>query len=193
MVKVLPNDLHVSQWKFCLGLSSAPYATADEYSSYTSETPLRETRGSLLVKEFFDKHHNSRVLLLLVVVLGISMVIGDAIPTPSISGIISIIPMISFSYRTMYRPPRISWLYLILLHLMDMQLYRIDRLTDFGGAVCPSTFWDTQGIIRALSPYYVDFFFKKAAKDGWSSLEGVVLCITGLLVLHLDAQFSVQA
>ncbi|XP_044507254.1 probable potassium transporter 13 [Mangifera indica] len=69
-----------------LGLSSAPHATADEYSPYTSETPLKGMSGSLLVKEFFDKHHNSRVLLLLVVLLGIIMVIGDGIPTPSISG-----------------------------------------------------------------------------------------------------------
>lgn len=79
-----------------LGLSSAPHATADEYSPYNSETPLRETRGSLLIKEFFDKHHNSRLLLLLVVLLGTSMVIGDGILTPSMSGIISFLHYIYF-------------------------------------------------------------------------------------------------
>ncbi|XP_044507245.1 probable potassium transporter 13 [Mangifera indica] len=52
------------------------------------------------------------------------------------------------------------------------------------------------GIIRALSPYYVDFFFKKAAKDGWSSLGGVVLCITGAEAMFADlghfSQLSIQ-
>lgn len=72
-----------------LGLSSAPHATADEYSPYNSETPLRETRGSLLIKEYFDKHYNSRLILLVVVLLGTSMVIGDGVLTPSMSGNIS--------------------------------------------------------------------------------------------------------
>jgi len=34
-------------------------------------------------------------------------------------------------------------------------------------------------VIRALSPYYIYNFFSKAGKDGWSSLGGIVLCITG--------------
>jgi KUP system potassium uptake protein len=35
-------------------------------------------------------------------------------------------------------------------------------------------------VVRALSPYYIYNFFRKAGKDGWSSLGGIVLCITGL-------------
>ncbi|XP_044500223.1 probable potassium transporter 13 [Mangifera indica] len=101
------------------GAFKCSYATADDYSPYTPEKPLRDTRGSLLLKELFDKHHNSPVLLLLVVLLRISMVIGD-------------------------------------------------------------------GIIRALSPYYVYFFLKKAGKDGRSSLGRVVLCITGAEATFAD-------
>ncbi|KAJ0082762.1 hypothetical protein Patl1_11759 [Pistacia atlantica] len=42
------------------------------------------------------------------------------------------------------------------------------------------------GIFKALSPYYVYIFFKKAGKDGWRSLGGVVLCITGAEAMFAD-------
>lgn len=45
-------------------------------------------------------------------------------------------------------------------------------------------------VVSALSPYYVYNFFKKARKDGWNSLGGVVLCITGLLVIPLAKPIS---
>lgn len=45
------------------------------------------------------------------------------------------------------------------------------------------------GVLRALSPYYVYIFFKKAGKDGWSSLGGVVLCVTGLFVSAKSLHF----
>lgn len=35
------------------------------------------------------------------------------------------------------------------------------------------------GVIRAVSPHYIYNFFKATGKVGWSSLGGVVLCITG--------------
>lgn len=35
------------------------------------------------------------------------------------------------------------------------------------------------GIVRALSPYYIYKFFKVSRKDGWISLGGILLCITG--------------
>jgi hypothetical protein len=34
-------------------------------------------------------------------------------------------------------------------------------------------------IFRALSPYYMYNFFRKCGEDGWMSLGGIVLCITG--------------
>lgn len=35
-------------------------------------------------------------------------------------------------------------------------------------------------VCRAMSPYYIYNFFKETGKDGWSSLGGIILCITGL-------------
>lgn len=34
-------------------------------------------------------------------------------------------------------------------------------------------------ILKALSPYYMYYFFKRDGKEGWIALGGVLLCITG--------------
>lgn len=47
---------------------------------------MKETRTSLVIKDLIEKHQSSRVVLLLVVLLGTSMVIGDGILTPTMSG-----------------------------------------------------------------------------------------------------------
>jgi KUP system potassium uptake protein len=48
------------------------------------------------------------------------------------------------------------------------------------------------GILRALSPYYVYKFFKVSKKDGWISLGGILLCVTGWAshtLATLDSEF----
>lgn len=35
------------------------------------------------------------------------------------------------------------------------------------------------GVLRAFNPKYAIDYFKRNGKDGWMSLGGVVLCITG--------------
>lgn len=34
-------------------------------------------------------------------------------------------------------------------------------------------------VYQALSPYYIYKFFRDTGKDGWISLGGIILCITG--------------
>lgn len=34
-------------------------------------------------------------------------------------------------------------------------------------------------VYQALSPYYIYTFFKTTGKDGWLSLGGILLCVTG--------------
>ncbi|KAH1121305.1 hypothetical protein J1N35_004465 [Gossypium stocksii] len=41
-------------------------------------------------------------------------------------------------------------------------------------------------VLHAVSPYYIYNFFKKVGKDGWSSLGGIVLCITGAEAMYAD-------
>lgn len=70
-----------------MGLLKTDYVAHQCVSSNNSTATTEQTRTSLLIKEFFEKHRSSRVVLLLLVLLGTSMVIGDGILTPTMSGI----------------------------------------------------------------------------------------------------------
>ncbi|KAJ0960459.1 hypothetical protein J5N97_001665 [Dioscorea zingiberensis] len=41
-------------------------------------------------------------------------------------------------------------------------------------------------VYRALSPYYMYKFLKKTQRDGWMSLGGILLCITGSEAMFAD-------
>ncbi|KAF9588306.1 hypothetical protein IFM89_008723 [Coptis chinensis] len=68
-----------------MGLLNSSGAAKDNLSAYNSENSMKEARTSLLVKQHFRNHRSSRILLLLAVLLGTSMLISDGILAPSIS------------------------------------------------------------------------------------------------------------
>eukprot|EP00258_Populus_trichocarpa_P031883 XP_024447902.1 potassium transporter 5 [Populus trichocarpa] len=50
------------------------------------------------------------------------------------------------------------------------------------------------GVLRAFNPKYIIDYFKRNGKQGWISLGGVVLCITGAEAMFADlGHFSVRA
>ena len=55
-------------------------------SAYNQKEPREELKSSLAIKCFFEKHYSLRVVLLLFVLMGTSMVIGDGVFTPTMSG-----------------------------------------------------------------------------------------------------------
>jgi K+ potassium transporter len=57
----------------------------EEVSTYKLEYP-KETKRSSHMKIWFEKHKNLHTALLVVVMLGTCMVIGDGVLTPAISG-----------------------------------------------------------------------------------------------------------
>ena len=69
-----------------MGLLSTFHASDDNASFYNSGPSLKETRINSTLKQFFEKHWISQIVLLLVVLLGTGMVIGDGVLTPSMSG-----------------------------------------------------------------------------------------------------------
>ncbi|KAL9456516.1 hypothetical protein AB3S75_005693 [Citrus x aurantiifolia] len=180
-----------------VGLLSASHAPDDDISACGSQLPLKETRGSVLLKEFFDKHHNSRILLLLIVLLGTSMVIGDGILTPAMS-VLSAVNGIKVKATGLDENYTVLIASLMLVGLFALQHFGTHRVGFLFAPVllawllCISIvgFYNTvhwnPGVVRGLSPYYVYIFFKKAGKDGWSSLGGVVLCVTGAEAMFAD-------
>lgn len=42
-------------------------------------------------------------------------------------------------------------------------------------------------VFRALSPYYMFQFLRKTERGGWMSLGGILLCMTGEVIVHFDS------
>lgn len=156
-----------------------------------------ETRTSSLLKEFFDKHHSSRIVLLLVVLLGTSMVIGDGVLTPSMS-VLSAVNGIKIKAAYQHESYTVLIACVILVGLFALQHFGTHRVGFLfapillAWLVCITSVgvhniihWNPH-VVSALSPYYVYKFFKRAGKDGWSSLGGIVLCITGAEAMFAD-------
>ncbi|CAK7335851.1 unnamed protein product [Dovyalis caffra] len=180
-----------------LGLLHASHAADEDISSQDSCLLNKETRASSLLREFFDKHHNSRVVLLLVVILGTSMVISDGILTPSMS-VLSAVYGIKIKARGLHDNYAVLITCLILVGLFALQHIGTHRV---GFLFAPITLawllcisgvgiyniiqWNPR-VVSALSPYYVYKLFKLTGKDGWTSLGGIVLCITGAEAMFAD-------
>lgn len=62
-------------------------AADEELSSY-KYGPLGQSLPSAAMKRFLEKHKKLRTALLLVVLLGAGMVIGDGVLTPAMSGMV---------------------------------------------------------------------------------------------------------
>lgn len=180
-----------------MGLLSASDASDDDISAYNSGLPRKETGASSILKEFFDKYHSSRIVLLLLVLLGTSMVIGDGILTPSMS-VLSAVNGIRIKVPSLHENYTVFIAGVILVGLFALQHFGT-RSVGFLFApillawlfcisvigVYNTIYWNPH-VVSALSPYYVYNFFKKAGKDGWSSLGGIVLCITGAEAMFAD-------
>jgi len=58
----------------------------EDISSFRLKLPTPELERALRIKENLEKKSSSKTLLLLLVLMGTSMIIGDGILTPSMSG-----------------------------------------------------------------------------------------------------------
>lgn len=55
--------------------------------------------------------------------------------------------------------------------------------TFIGGIGLYNLFKYDVGVLRAFNPKYIIDYFKRNGKEGWISLGGVFLCLTGTLLL----------
>ncbi|KAK6916919.1 Potassium transporter [Dillenia turbinata] len=163
-----------------VGLLSDSHVSQDIVYSHNTEPVLKETKAASLLKVFFQKHQGSRVILLLVVLLGTSMVIGDGVLTPSMSDyavLIACVILVGLFFLQQYGTHRVGFLFAPvmitwLLCISGLGIYNIRH-------------WNPC-IFSALSPHYAFNYIKMAGKDGWSSLGGIVLCITGAEAMFAD-------
>ncbi|KAK3020085.1 hypothetical protein RJ639_003709 [Escallonia herrerae] len=144
------------------------------------------TRQSCALMSFFKKHPSSRKVLFIFVLLGTCMAIGDGVFTPAISDYIVVIACVILvglfsiqhhgTHRVafMFAPIIMAWL----LCISSIGIYNIIK-------------WNPH-IFHALSPIYMLKFLKQTGREGWVSLAGVVLSITGVETMFADlGHFSV--
>ncbi|KAG0622849.1 hypothetical protein M758_3G128600 [Ceratodon purpureus] len=171
--------------------------TADREVSTYKLVELPDTIRGEKVRKLLEKHRCLRTGLLIIVLLGTSMVIGDGILTPSIS-VMSAISGISVAAPHLHQNIVVIVSCCILVLLFALQHIGTRRISFLFAPVvlawllcnCSVGVYNliayNPGIIRALSPYYIYKFFKVSKKDGWISLGGVLLCITGSEAMYAD-------
>ncbi|CAI0627462.1 unnamed protein product [Linum tenue] len=162
---------------------------ADELiSSFKLKLPTPELERALHIKEILETRRFLKTLLLLLVLMGTSMVIGDGILTPAISDAVvsvSIVILLALFGIQQFGTGKVGFMFAPILALWFFSLGAIGlyNLVTYDISV-----------LRALNPAYIYFFFQKNGVAAWSALGGCVLCITGAEAMFADlGHFSVKA
>ncbi|OMP06101.1 hypothetical protein COLO4_08337 [Corchorus olitorius] len=172
-------------------------AADEELSTYHGPHYSNRNLQSSSVKKFAERHKKSKTALLLLVLFGTSLIICVGFLTPAMSirssveglkvrssnlhyGLVVAIACMLLvglfvlqhrgTYRVafMFAPIVILWS----LSIAAIGLYNILK-------------WNPR-VYEALSPYYIYIYFRETGLDGWVSLGGVLLCVTGTEAMFAD-------
>ncbi|CAN6913783.1 unnamed protein product [Brassica oleracea] len=173
---------------------------SDEDLTTYSRTLVAEGSFAAKTKKWLESKESRKRALLFVVLLGTCMMIGDGILTPAIS-VLSATGGIKVSSPKMSSDIVVVMSIVILVGLFSMQHYGTDKV---GWLFAPIVFiWflfigatgiynifkhDTR-VLKAFSPTYVYLYFKRRGRDGWISLGGILLSITGTEALYADIAY----
>ncbi|OWM78003.1 hypothetical protein CDL15_Pgr018572 [Punica granatum] len=188
-----------------VGLIPSQQAEDQDVSNFQLELPNNRLRRASRVKSKLEQSRFAKYFLLFATMLGTSMVIGDGVLTPCIS-VLSAVGGIKQATSAMTED-RIVWISVaILVCLFMVQRFGTDKVGySFAPIICIwFTFIGSIGVynffkfdpavIRAVNPMYIIEYFKRNGKDGWISLGGVVLAITGTEALFADVgHFTVRS
>ncbi|KAI9386925.1 hypothetical protein POPTR_010G094400v4 [Populus trichocarpa] len=179
---------------------------ADEnISSYRLKLPTPELERALNIKETLEKRSSLKTVLLLLVLTGTSMVIGDGILTPAMS-VMSAVSGLQGEISGFGTSAVVVVSIIILLGIFSIQRFGTGKVGFMFAPVLALWFFSLGAIgiynlvkhdisvLKALNPAYIYFFFKKNSSAAWSALGGCVLCITGAEAMFADlGHFSVQS
>ncbi|XP_056862933.1 potassium transporter 9 isoform X2 [Raphanus sativus] len=173
---------------------------SDEDLTTYSRTLVAEGSFAAKTKKWLESKESRKRALLFVVLLGTCMMIGDGILTPAIS-VLSATGGIKLSSPKISSDVVVVMSIVILVGLFSMQHYGTDKV---GWLFAPIVFiWflfigatgiynickhDTR-VLKAFSPTYVYLYFKRRGRDGWISLGGILLSITGTEALYADIAY----
>ncbi|KAE8713537.1 Potassium transporter 7 [Hibiscus syriacus] len=177
----------------------------EQISSFKLKLPTPELERALRIKETLERRSSYKTLLLLLVLMGTSLVIGDGILTPAIS-VMSAVSGLQCSIEGFDTTAVVVVSIVILVALFSIQQFGTSKVGFMFAPALALWFFSLGSIgiynlvkyditvIRAFNPAYIYFFFQKNSKGAWSSLGGCVLCITGAEAMFADlGHFSVRA
>ncbi|GLJ23161.1 hypothetical protein SUGI_0437320 [Cryptomeria japonica] len=148
-------------------------------------------------KQVLENSATFQKALLIVVMIGTCMVIGDGALTPAIS-VLSAVQGIQSKSSNLSQGAVVGVSAAILLLLFLLQRFGTGRVSFLFSPVMIVWFIANAfvgiyniakhypGAFKGLNPYYIVYFFRKQQKDGWVLLGGVVLCITGAEAMFAD-------
>ncbi|CAL0324771.1 unnamed protein product [Lupinus luteus] len=180
------------------------HRTDEELTTYSRSTFLEKT-FSAKTKRWLEENSTRKSAILILVLVGTCMVIGDGILTPAISvlsaaggikviqphisngvvELLAVVTLVGFFSMQRYGTDRVSWLFapIVLLWFLLIGGIGIFNICHYGSDV-----------LKAFSPVYIYRYFRRGGKTGWTSLGGIMLCITGTEALFADlAHFPVSA
>ncbi|CAM6086777.1 unnamed protein product [Calypogeia fissa] len=157
------------------------------------------------VRRLMEKSKLLQNLLLILVLLSTCMVIGDGILTPAIS-VLSAVDGIKKASSHLNQSVVVIISLVILVLLFNMQRFGTGYIGVLFAPIVMTWFMTNaaigiyniaqhdSSIFRAFSPYYAIRYLVKNKERGWSSLGGIVLCITGTEALYADlGHFSARS
>ncbi|KAI9169468.1 hypothetical protein LWI28_012703 [Acer negundo] len=179
---------------------------ADELiSSFRLKLPTPELARAIRIKDKLEKKGTLKTMLLLLVLMGTSMVIGDGILTPAIS-VMSAVSGLQGQIKGFGTSAVVIVSIILLIALFSIQQFGTGKVGFMFAPVLALWFFSLGSIgiynmvkhdisvVRAFNPAYIYLFFKKNTKDAWSALGGCVLCVTGAEAMFADlGHFSVQS
>eukprot|EP00250_Pteridium_aquilinum_P019193 c24339_g7_i2 orf=217-2562(+) len=179
-----------------VSLLPAQQSIDEDLSTYTLQGQDQCQRTSCL-RAFFERHKQARIRLLVLVLLGTCMVIGDGVLTPAIS-VLSSVQGLQVAFIRLPQYVVLLSACIILVGLFTLQYFGTQRVAFLfapvilawllciaGVGVYNIVRWNPS-ILRALSPYYLYQFFQVTGTEGWVALGGIVLCVTGTEAMFAD-------
>ncbi|KAJ0526147.1 putative potassium transporter [Helianthus annuus] len=177
----------------------------DEKLTTYSRTPIHEHSFAAKTKRWLEAHALNKNALLVLVLLGTCMVIGDGILTPAIS-VLSASGGIKVNHPWMKNEFIVAIAVLILVGLFCVQHHGPDKVgwlfapvvllwfILIGGVGVYNILKHDMTVLRAFCPLHIFWYFKRRGKHGWTSLGGIMLSITGTEALFADlAHFPLSA
>ncbi|XP_056163466.1 probable potassium transporter 11 isoform X2 [Syzygium oleosum] len=162
--------------------------TDEELTTY-SRSIFVEHSFAAKTKRWLEGRRYRKSILLILVIIGSCMVIGDGILTPAIS-VLSAAGGIKLDQPKMSDEVVVLVSVIILVGLFSIQHYGTDRIAWLCAPVVFLWFvliggigiiniwkYDTH-VLKAFSPVYIYLYFKKGGINGWTSLGGTMLSIT---------------